>query len=233
MPVSVTLIKKISETPPELREIFFSLLEEMEQQRKELENQVTKEEFNELKEVIKEQSKIIADLINTQKRSEERLTKLEITMQELAEAQKRTEKEIAKLTRGLQRTRKELGGLARSVAYALENEAFRYLPTFLKKTHDIEIIDRLIRTTVQNEEVDIFARVRLNGKEAILVGEAVLKLDDASKFKNLWKKVNVVREEFGGEVIPLIITHFAKPEILERAQKAGIIVVQSYEWINS
>ena len=33
-------------------------------------------------------------------------------------------------------------------------------------------------------------------------------------------------------MVPIIVTHFAKPEVMERARKAGAIVVQSFEWIN-
>lgn len=63
-----------------------------------------------------------------------------------------------------------------------------------------------------------------------LIGEVVLRLDDRSKLRQVMDKVNVVKEELGGEVIPIIVTHFAKPDILDRAHKAGIIVVQSFEW---
>jgi hypothetical protein len=30
--------------------------------------------------------------------------------------------------------------------------------------------------------------------------------------------------------IPLLITHFARPRVLETARERGIIVVQSFEW---
>ncbi len=59
---------------------------------------------------------------------------------ELAEAQRRTEEEIWKLAQGRRRLRQEVGGLARSVAYALENEAFRRLPEFLK-TKEMKVGD--------------------------------------------------------------------------------------------
>ncbi|MCD5404888.1 MAG: hypothetical protein LRZ91_00115, partial [Desulfotomaculum sp.] len=132
---------------------------------------------------------------------------------------------------GLDRTRREVGGLSRSVAYALENESYRHLPVFLKEKHDIEVTQKIIRTFVDEEEINIFAKARRDGKEVLLVGEAVLKLDDASKLKQVWRKVEAVKEEMGGEVVPIIVTHFAKPGVLERAQRAGILVVQSFEWI--
>ena len=61
----------------------------------ELLNTVTKKDFNELKDIVKE----------------------------LADVQKRTEIEIQKLSKGLDETRGEVGGLSKSMSYAFENEA--------------------------------------------------------------------------------------------------------------
>ncbi len=270
MPFSTTLIRKITEIDPSLREILFLMLEEIEKQRAQWEESVIKTEFNELKEVIQEVWKSINELAEAQKRTEQALKEFEektekrfqevwksinelteaqkkteqrlneLTeaqkrteqrLNELAEAQKRTEQEILKLTKGLSRTRKEVSGLARSMAYALENEAYRHLPAFLKTHYGIELIDRLIRTYINGEEVNIFGKARQNGQEVFLVGEVVLKLDDPSKLKQVWKKIKVVKENFGGEVVPVIVTHFARPNVSEKARKAGIIVIQSFEWI--
>ena len=176
-------------------------------------------------------------LAEAQKKTEIRLNELaeaqkktEIRLNELAEAQKRTEVEIRKLGIGLRRTREQIGGLARSVAYALENEAFRKLPAFLKERYQIEVIDNIIRAEIEGEEINILGQVKKDGQEMMLVGEAVLKLDDRRKLKLLSDKVQLVKETYGKGVIPIIITHFAKKNILERAKNAGIIIVQSFEW---
>jgi len=176
-------------------------------------------------------------LAEAQKRTEIKVNELaeaqkktEIRVSELAEAQKRTEVEIRKLGIGLRRTREQIGGLARSVAYALENEAFRKLPAFLKERYQIEVIDNIIRAEIEGEEINILGQVKKDGQEMMLVGEAVLKLDDRRKLKLLSDKVQLVKETYGKGVIPIIITHFAKKNILERAKNAGIIIVQSFEW---
>ncbi len=323
MPISTTLIRKITEVEPPLREILILILEEMERQRAQWEESVTKTEFNELKEIVRDLGQTVKELAEAQRRTEERVDKLsqrmeelveaqkrteacveelaeaqkrteqrleafekqteenfnrvwkainelaeaqkrteerleafekqteenfnrvwkainelaeaqkrtEARVEELAEAQKRTEKEVAKLARGLSRLRKEVGGLSRSMAYALENEAYRHLPSFLKRHLGLELIDHLVRTYVDGEEINIFGRARRNGQEVYLIGEAVLKLDDPAKLKQLWKKIQVVKEQFGGEVVPILVTHFARPDVLEKARKAGIVVVQSFEWM--
>ncbi len=231
MPVSVEFIRKLEKTPPELRQVLIDLLEEVERQREE---SVTKKDFLEFARQTKENfQKIwqaIKELAEAQKRTENRLNRLEGVVEELAEAQKRTEEEIKKLAVALKRTRQEVGGLAKSVAYALENEAFRKLPGFLQKEKGIEIIERIIRTEIKGEEINLFARGRRNGTPVVLVGESVLKLDDLSKLNSVMRKVEAVETEVEEEIVPIVITHFAKKKILDRAEKKGIIVVQSFQW---
>jgi len=77
MPMTVGLYRKLEEVEPQLRG-FFAILEEIEQQREET---VTKNEFNELREVVKE-------LAEAQKQTENRLGRLEAVVADLAEAQK-------------------------------------------------------------------------------------------------------------------------------------------------
>jgi hypothetical protein len=39
-----------------------------------------------------------------------------------------------------------------------------------------------------------------------------------------------VKKRYEGECIPLMITHFVRPQVLDAANKKGIIIVQSFEW---
>ncbi len=36
--------------------------------------------------------------------------------------------------------------------------------------------------------------------------------------------------EFDQPIVPLIITHFAHPDILKKAREQGVLIVQSFEW---
>ena len=160
----------------------------------------------------------------------ERLERLTERVDQLTERMDRLTEQVEKLTRGLSRTREELGSLSRTMAYALKNEAYRYLPAFLEKNHGIKVRERFVRTYLDGEEMDLFGKVQKDVKEMYLVGEAVLRLDDREKLRCGWRKVEIVREEFGGEALPVIVTHTARPEVLKKAGKAGILVVQSFEW---
>ncbi len=64
----------------------------------------------------------------------------------------------------------------------------------------------------------------------LVVGETVLKLDDRSKMGQLEKNVKVVEKKLNRPVVPLLITHFAHPQIFRKANEQGILVIQSFEW---
>ncbi len=194
-------------------------------------------DFNELKAIVR-------DLAEAQKGSEQRLGRLEMTVAELAEAQKQTQqelcaltKEVRALTQGLKDTRDELGGLSRSVGYALENEAYRMLPAFLKERYGLEVTERLVRTDIGGKEINLLGRARRNGRQVLLVGEVKLRLDERRRkgeqdiLTVLKSKVAAVQQEYAElEVVPLLITHYARPAFLQKAQAQGIIVIQSFEW---
>jgi len=194
----------------------------------------------------------VEELAEAQKRTEERLTRVEIAVEKLAEAQKRTEmrveelaeaqkqtqQELQLLAKGLRETRGELGGLSRSVGYALENEAYRALPRFLKEHYGLEVTQRLIRTEIGGEEINLFGRARRNGQSVLIVGEVKLRLDERRTTRRredalavLEKKIAAVKAEHGAEeIVPLLVAHYARPSFLQKAQAKGVIVVQSFEW---
>ncbi len=90
--VSSTLLRKIEQLDPQLREVFLLFLEELEKQRQQIMQQVTKAEFQEVRAVLERLSREVAALAEAQKRTEQRVN-------ELAEAQKRTEERLEALAR--------------------------------------------------------------------------------------------------------------------------------------
>ncbi|ROR03190.1 coiled-coil domain-containing protein [Desulfosoma caldarium] len=216
-----------------------------------LAQQRTEKRLEELALAQQRTEKRVEELALAQQRTEKRFEqlalaheRLEQRFEELAEAQQRTEKRfeemlvaqarmqlaIEQLAAGLGAVRQQVGGLARSVGYALENEAYRHLPDFLKAKYGIEVLERIVRAEIEGREVNLFGRVRKDGQEMHLVGESVLRLDDRSKLTQLQETVDVVEDAVGGPVIPVLVTHFAKKDLLEKAEKRGMIVIQSFEW---
>ena len=163
----------------------------------ELLNTVTKKDFNELKDIVKELADAqkrteikIEELAEAQRETQKEVGGLDRVMQELAEAQKRTEVKVAELsedirilTKGLNETRGEVGGLSRSMSYAFENEAYRSLPAVLKEKYGIEVKERIIRAEIGGSEINIFCKAEREGKEVLVIGEAKLRLDERREWK--------------------------------------------------
>jgi len=216
---------------------------------------ITREDFSELKAIVRDIAETqkrtesrVGELADAQKRTESRMEELadaqkrteisvgtlakglESRMEELADAQKRTEISVGTLAKGLDATRTELGGLARSVSYSLENEAYRQLPQFLKEQYQIELTEKMIRFELEGEEINLFAKGRKGGEDILIVGEAELRLSGVGKLRQLEKKISLVKKLYPVQCLPLMVTHFARPQVLTAAREKGILVVQSFEW---
>ncbi|MBF0316600.1 MAG: hypothetical protein HQL04_00365 [Nitrospirae bacterium] len=229
---------------------------------------VSRGEFNELKEMFaevlfeirrigNEQEKMGEELKKMgeeQKRMGEELKKMGEELKKMGEEQKKMGEEQKRMGNDITSIRREVGGLSRSVSYALENEAYRELPKFLKTKYGIEILTSLIRTEIRKDcEINILGEGTRHGKPVLIVGEAKLKLQGyyttgtsdnlqmADVFDQLESNVETVRIQCKHvkestsngstkEIVRILITHFATADFLEEAAKRGVIVVQSYEW---
>jgi len=213
--ISSALVQKIEliQVKPDLKDVLRGILTEIERSR---EQAVTTTDFKELKDIVR-------DLAVAQQRTEQR-------MEELAAAQQETTREVATLSRAMKDTRTQVGGLAHSMAYALENEAYRKLPQYLRTHYQIEVVESFVRTEIGGEEVNFFAKARQHDADVVIVGESVLKLDDPGKLKQLHKQVAAVQEVYQLPVLPLIVTHYARPKLLAKIEREGILVVQSFRW---
>ncbi len=210
-------------------------------------------DFNELKSIVKELAEAqkrtetrMEELAEAQKRTETRMEELaeaqkgtETRMEELAEAQKGTAYQVRALTHKLGETNRTVGGLGRSLAYALENEAYRMMPAILEKKHAIQVSERLVRTHIAGQEINLFGRGRRGGEDVLIVGETKLRLDERRRresgeiaaFEQLEAKAAAVKAEYPNEeIVMVLITHYARPGALAEAQERGVIVVQSFEW---
>lgn len=210
------------------------------------EDLVKTSDFNELKAIVKElataqveMKKEMQALATAQVRTELRVEELAQAQVEMKQAQVEMQKEMRILAQRVGETNSTLGGLGQSVAYALENEAYRMLPALLAEKYDIHLNQRLIRTDIGGEEINIFGRGQRDGQEVLVVGETKLRLDERHRsrlgrkhfFDQLEAKAQAVRTVYPEpELVLLIITHYARPSALQQAEEAGIIVVQSFEW---
>jgi len=197
---------------------------------------VTKEDFSELKDIVKDLGVKMGDLAVAQKELTEAQKRTEVKIEELTEAQKQTEVEIKNLTRSVDGVMKEVGGIGRSAGYALENEAYRHLPEFLQRKYGIAVREKMIRAHIGGKEVNLLGWAEREGREVLVVGEAKTRLDERGEgaeeaFDELEEKVQAAMSEYRPvEIVKILVTHFARKGFLDLAKEKGIIVVQSFEW---
>ena len=89
--------------------------------------------------------RVVDDRVREIKVTREDFNALKQVVEELAQAQKRTEEELCSLVREHAKTREMVAGLSDTVGYGLENQAYKALPRLLERDFDLKIKDRLAR----------------------------------------------------------------------------------------
>jgi hypothetical protein len=189
-------------------------------------------DFNELKSIVRR-------LAEAQESTDAKIARLAEAQERMIDAQRHTDAALTELTQAVKGMSQELGGLSRSMSYALENDAYRLLPALLAAHYGIQLQERIVRKEIGGEEINFFARGERNGKPIYLVGETKLQLDERRNSRRaeeqilaqINKKVKAVAQAYPDvDIAPLLVTHYARPAMLQRAQEQNIIVIQSFEW---
>jgi len=259
MSISATLVRKLTEIDPPLREAMLLLVEEMERQQEQMAQQVTKAELRELQEVVQELAvsvnrlaeaqvrteERLNELAAAQARTEERLERLEATVErlveaqvrteerlnELAAAQARTEEELRKLAAEHRVTRERLEGISNTVGYTLEDRAYKALPAILAQ-QGIQVEGRLIRRYVQLKEKERQVNIFGHGRRN---GEQVLILGEAKvrpSRREVDRFVRLARQVAAVERMPSVLVFVAydfPPAVEAYIKEQDILPVWSYE----
>ncbi len=220
----------------------------------EVNQSVTKAEFNELKEVVKELAEAqkrteerLEELAEAQKRTEERLEELAeaqkrtearvdtlaTRMEELAEAQRKTEEVVKKLIIEVDGLKKQVGGLSMTVGYGIEDELIPYMDDFVYNYYGIKSIE-VERKFLQYEdgkynETNIFIKGEKNKEEVYIIGECKAQpgKKDIDRFAKI---INRVKHHYKKEVIGFMIGYIFHPEV-ERycKEQYNIDVFKTYQ----
>ncbi len=176
-----------------------------------------------------------ADLAEAQRQSEKRLSQVEQAMVALTEAQRRTEEELHALVEDHRETRRQLGGLAMTVGYGLENQAYKSLPALLQRDFGITVPGRLKRQYVQDNrgrtfEVNILGRGLKDGEEIVILGESQSQLSQNDVDAFIAKRYHPLREILGDPVFLVMVTHMTRgPDVAGYAQAQDIALYYSYD----
>lgn len=172
---------------------------------------------------------------SAQTASEARFARIEATLAEVAEAQRRNELEIRRLTEEMRETRKQLGGLATTVGYSLENRAYQALPALLARDYGLMIEERLKRRFIQDKqgqyiEVNIFGQARRNGQTVTIIGESKSQLSKNEVDNFIRRKLSRLQGVYP-DLFPVLVTHMITSwDVEEYARNRGIAVYYSYDF---
>lgn len=194
------------------------------------ERHVTREDFTELKDIVK-------DLSSEVKKISSEVKELANAQKETQKEMKESQKEIKTLAQAMNYTRRDLGGITSTLGFMLENEAYRVLPNILKSRYGIVVKEKFLRRSIRSlgitseGEINIFSRgvYEDKGTEVVIIGEAKSQLgkDDIDDFLDLVEKL----KKFGkGERFLLLVTHYARETVVEYAKEKEVEVIQSFEW---
>ncbi len=218
-------MRELEGLDPKLRRIIIALLEEIEKNARE---SAKKSDFDELKEIVAQLGRSVEELAQAQKRTEERV-------EELAQAQKRTEEELRKLISEHKITRELLGNLQDTVGHGLEDRIMPYIPSFARKVYGIEVtvIDRrnIIYPTGRYDEVNIYVEGLKDNEKVYLIGECKSKpgKKGIDKFVSVLKRL---KSHLDGKIYPFIVGYTFDPQTERyiRERYPEINLLKSFEF---
>ncbi len=203
----------------------------------EVNQSVTKEEFNELKEVVKElveaqkqtEARIgelaeaqrktearLEELVEAQRKTEARVDTLAAKMEELAEAQRKTEEVVKNLIIDVNELKKQVGGLSITVGYGIEDKLIPYMDDFANNYYGV-MPEEIERKYIQYEdgnydEINLYIRGQKDNKEVYIIGECKAQpgKKDIDRFAKLMKRVE---KHYKKDVYGFLVGYMFHPDV--------------------
>ena len=215
----------------------------------ELINSVTKVEFNDLKKIVAELAEAqkrteekVNQLAEAQKRTEEKVNQLaeaqkrtEEKVNQLAEAQKKTEETLTKLIKRVDRIEEQVGGLSMAVGYGIEDKLYPHINRFVQKVFSASPQITILRKHLENTdgqyiEINLFTEAKLDGEDVLIIGECKAQpgKKDVDRFIKLCEIVQKLKNK---GVRSYIIGYTFRPEVERYIQKnyPEIKIYRTYE----
>ena len=175
----------------------------------------SKEDFEELVEIVQE-------LAEAQKRTDERV-------QELAEAQKRTENELRALA-------KQFGGFTINFGLTLEDLAVKILPSYIEKYYglkDVKLKSRFYYEIAKDEhiELNLYGQGYKGEEKVLIIGEVKTNITkkEVIKFVRILKLLE--KKIRGKEVFKLFFGYTVHPSAVKVAEENSIETIATYNLI--
>ncbi len=192
----------------------------------ELRNSVTKIEFNEFKEIVR-------DLADAQAKTELRVGELASGLSRLEKTVEDLVGEMKKVKVTIQEMRQEIGGLSHAVSYGLEDKSYVGLPPVLKRDHSILVKGRLKRGFLEISrnkfiEINIWGHGEQNGKPVEIIGEAKTQLKKRDVIKFVQTLENL-KPHVARSIYPLFLTYQTSPAVSQYTKDKGIDLYFTYD----
>jgi prefoldin subunit 5 len=171
-------------------------------------------------------------LAETQQKTEERLTRLEETVQRLAETQQKTEQEIQELVRQFRELSRQVARLSDTIGFGLEDIARVVAPGWFFRHVGVSVDDldrRFIVVDGKEIEVNLYGEGVKNGSKVFLIGEAKSRIY-SKEVKDFDETIgDLVRLlERDGVVYKFMFGYMVHPSAEAEARSRGIILIASY-----
>jgi len=189
-------------------------------------------------------------LAQAQARTEERVTRLEEAVVRLAEAQARTEARLETLAQAQARTEarvgtlaqaqartegalltlaQQVGRLAETIGFTLEDLAREVAPPYLAQHHRIHVaqLDRRFLSAAGEEvEVDLYGEGRRDGTAIVVVGEVRSRIYGRD-VESAAYRARRLADQLPGSPVVVLFGFVIHPSAREAAERLGAIVISS------
>ncbi|MCS7309419.1 MAG: hypothetical protein NZ741_04290 [Armatimonadetes bacterium] len=185
-----------------------------------------------LVQVTEQHSQMFKEMTQRVQQNTENIEKLRQRVEELSE---RTQREIRDLVKSIADLRRQFGGLAMTVGYSLEDQAYKALPSLLQRDYGIQVEGRLKRQFVQDSEgryleVNIFGQARRDGETVTIVGEGKVQLSKNDVKEFLRRKVKRLQEIYPN-IFPVLVTRMISEwDAEDYARARGVALYYSYDF---
>jgi hypothetical protein len=149
-------------------------------------------------------TEVVHDLADAQKRTEERVEEMQVTMQAMQASQQEMQGSLQEMQRAVTDLAKQVGGLSNAVGANLEDFACDLVPELLEKYWRFVTVsagpEELTTADGVGREFDVVVRGTIDGRPVTVLCEtkATVSTTEVSKFLRIVEKV---REAYPGEDI--------------------------------
>ena len=176
-----------------------------------------REDFSELKSIVQE-------LAQAQGRTEKRVQELGQAQKELAEAQKRTEFQVQNLARNV-------GHLSDNVGFELEDIARVVLPGYLERHLGIlvkEFSRKFFSVNGDKIEINLYAAGKKEGKRITVLGECKSRIY-RREVRSFVRQADKVRGLVKGDILLVMFGYWIHPSASVLAEEKDLLLIASYQ----